>query len=554
MVFPSIVFQGRKKGTMVELTRRNFLAGTSVALAGIAGAAALSSCSNNISSESADGNMTADDAVSGIKEATQTRNVDIVIVGSGAAGCFAAYEAKKQGVESVLVVTKSGGPMDSNFNDITGTCAVETEGTKAIGQDFTLADLYQHMIAFAHWTVDARLLHKCVMMLAEDIDILSEMGVETQILGDRYNVGFTVVHGFTTQNKGVPIENFLTDKGIEFMYGAPATHILMNGDKAAGVQCEQDGEVINVNAKAVLICTGGYMANEEMLNEVYGGVTVVNMGSPNNTGDGQRMVLEVGGMEDRIHGLGMNDIYGMNKKSTISVFNANPFMQLAFYGGLVTGPDGRRFVNEYMLAQQPMSGGGEATLHQQRYYAIFSGDVVNTMKDSSYYASIGSPAVWTSAATMFNAPLADFDTNLQRGIEEGWIFQGATIEDLAEAAGLANLPETVKDYDAMVAAGEDTEFYKRAEFLQPIEDSSAVYYAFEYNPSAFNTFGGARTDANCCVLDATFNPIDGLYVAGVENGSLYCTPYYDCGGSCSGLAMASGRVAAQHMTTYIKEI
>ena len=52
-----------------------------------------------------------------------------------------------------------------------------------------------------------------------------------------------------------------------------------------------------------------------------------------------------------------------------------------------------------------MSGGGEATLHEQRYYAIFSGNVVASMKETSYYESIGKPAVWTSAATMFNAPL-----------------------------------------------------------------------------------------------------------------------------------------------------
>lgn len=105
----------------------------------------------------------------------------------------------------------------------------------------------------------------------------------------------------------------------------------------------------------------------------------------------------------------------------------------------------------------------------------------------------------------------------------------------------------------MVAAGEDTLFYKRKEFLQPIEDGSAAYYAFEYNPSAFNTFGGARTDEHCRVLDGDYNPIPGLYVAGVENGSLFCTPYYDCGGSCSGLSMASGRIAARHMVEYVQE-
>ena len=534
---------------MAEISRRNFLTGAGLALAGIAGAGALSGCAQ--SKGSADKAASAE--TSEIKTADETRDADIVIVGSGACGCFAAYEAAKQGVKNILVVTKSGNATDSNFNEISGTCAVETEGTRSIGQTFTLVDLYKHMIAYAHWTVNAKLLRKCTMLLAEDIDILTKMGVETQILGDRYNVGFTDVHGFMTPDKGQPIEQYLTGEGVEFLYGAPATHILMEDGVAKGVQCEQKGKVINVNAKAVLVCTGGYMANEEMLTEIYGGVEIANMGSKNNTGDGQKMVLEAGGMEDRIHGLGMNDIYGMNKKSTLSVFNANPLMQLAFYGGLVTDPSGKRFLDEYMLAQQPMSGGGEATLHQKRYYAIFSGNVVDSMATQSYYASIGSPAVWTSAMTMFNAPIPDLENNLKKGKDEGWIYEGGTIDELAKAAGLTDLPETVKSYDAMVAAKDDTEFYKREEFLWPVEDGSSVYYAFEYNPSAFNTFGGARTDDDCRVLDVDLEPIPGLYVGGVENGSLFCTPYYDCGGSCSGLSMASGRIAAQHMAEYIKQ-
>lgn len=532
------------------LTRRNFLAGAAASVAGVAGVSMLAGCgSPTVANEES----AAEEQATEIKEATETRDADIVIVGSGAAGCFAAYEAAKLGAGKILVVTKSDNATDSNFNVITGTCAVDTKPLQEMGQEFSLVDLYQHMIDFAHWTVNAKLLRDCVMLLAEDIDILTEMGVETALLGDRYNVGFTCVHGFNTTDKGIPVEKYLTDQGVEFLYGAPATHILMQDGKAVGVQAEKDDAVININAKAVLVCTGGYMANEDMLNEVYGGVTLVNMGSEKNTGDGQRMVIEAGGMEDRIHGLGMNDIYGMNAKSTISVFEANPFMQLAFYGGLVTGPTGLRFMNEYMLAQQPMSGGGEATLHQQRYYAIFSDKVLQSMRDKSYYESIGSPAVWTSAATMFNAPIPDFDTNLQGAIDEGWCFTGSSIEELATAANLPDLPGTVAEYDEMVAAGDDTLFYKRKEFLQPIEDGSSTYYAFEYNPSAFNTFGGARTDEHCRVLDGEYNPIPGLYVAGVENGSLYCTPYYDCGGSCSGLAMASGRVAARHMVEYAQE-
>lgn len=534
----------------IELTRRNFLAGAAASLVGIAGAASLASCApsgkNTDDAELAD---TGDAAA--LKEATETRNADIVIVGSGAAGCFAAYEAAKAGAGNILVVTKSGNATDSNFNEITGTASVETAALKEAGETCTVEDMYQRMINYAHWTVNARLLHECVKLLPSNIDIFDEMGVETMVLGDRYNFGFLNVHGFTGKNKGVNFEEGLQAMGVEFLYDAPVTHILMEDGVAVGVQCESGKDVINVNAQAVLVCTGGYLANEEKVAAEYGGCKVVNMGSLNNTGDGERIVLEAGGVADRIRGMGMNDIYGMNEKSTISVFDANPFMQLAFYGGLLTDPSGRRFMNEYMLAQEPMNGGGEATLHEKRYYAIFSEDTVNAMKDSPYYQNIGAPAVWTSAATMFNAPLADFDANLAAAQEEGWCFKASSIAELAEATGLTALPETVTEYDSFVAAGSDPDFFKDPAFLQPIEDDSAAYYAFEYNPSAFNTFGGPRTDERCRALDTNSDPIPGLYVAGVENGSLFCSPYYAVGGSCSGLSQSSGRIAAKAMVEYI---
>lgn len=67
----------------------------------------------------------------------------------------------------------------------------------------------------------------------------------------------------------------------------------------------------------------------------------------------------------------------------------------------------------------------------------------------------------------------------------------------------------------------------------------------------YQSIGGPRTDEQCRALDANSDPIPGLYVAGVENGSLFCSPYYAVGGSCSGLSQASGRVAAKAMVEYI---
>ena len=132
------------------LSRRNFLAGAAASLVGLAGATSLAGCAPAAkSTEETD--LAATGAGPTLKEPTETREADIVIVGSGAAGCFAAYEAAKSGVGNILVVTKSGNATDSNFNEITGTASVETAALKEAGETFTVEDMYQRMINYAHW-------------------------------------------------------------------------------------------------------------------------------------------------------------------------------------------------------------------------------------------------------------------------------------------------------------------------------------------------------------------------------------------------------------------
>lgn len=108
------------------MSRRNFLAGAAASLVGLAGATSLAGCAP--AAKSTEGtDLAATGAEPTLKEPTETREADIVIVGSGARGCFAAYEAAKSGVGNILVVTKSGNATDSNFNEITGTASVERQ-------------------------------------------------------------------------------------------------------------------------------------------------------------------------------------------------------------------------------------------------------------------------------------------------------------------------------------------------------------------------------------------------------------------------------------------
>ena len=533
--------------TSKGISRRSFIGGGMAGAAGLVAAGLLSSCSPG-SQATTEQSATEGEAAQ-IKTADETVESNILIVGSGAAGLMAAYEAGKAGAENILVIANCPSIEANNGNMVSGTAAVETPYTEAAGQDYSIEQLFDRMVNFAHWTVNARLLKTCVELLPGNIDIFDELGIELTLGADRYSIGFEEVHLFGTENKSAVFQKHLEDAyGVQFRFSTEAKHALMEDGACVGVQAEdEDGKVIDFKAKATLLACGGYIDNPDMLKEVYGDMTIVASSTEWQKGLGVKIAQEAGAFRESTHGLGMNDIFGSTEELGFNL--GNPLLGAAFYGGLIVDEHGKRFMNEYMLANESMAGGGEATLHVKQYYAIFGQRVIDALKEQGYYQIIDSPEFWVSGMLLYGQPLEDLDQSLQDAIDTGWVFKGDTIADVAAQAGLDELETTVEAYDDMAAAGVDTMFGKRAEMLIPVADGGP-YYLFKYNPGAFNTFGGCRTDEFTRALRADFSPIECLYIAGVENGSLYSRPYYDVGGTCSGLAYSSGRLAGMQMAEY----
>lgn len=523
-----------------QLTRRNFIA--AAATAGAISAVASSAATTKAHA----------DEVSEIAAGTpdETIQKNIVIVGAGAAGMMAAYEAGKAGVTDILVVSNSQSALDTNGSMVSGTSAVETSYTQEAGETETIQQLFEQMVDFAHWTINARLLKTCVEYLPGNIEAYNEMGVDFALGADRGGFGYLNVHLFQTEDKGNVVQKYLEDNfGVEFMYGFELTAPVMDGDAVKGVQgTNADGQLVEIDADAVLLACGGYMDNPDMLAETYGDMQLVACTAGHQDGMGIKVAQAAGAFRESVYGLGMNDIFASSAKLGFNM--SNQLLAIAFYGGLLVNENGERFTNEYMVAQESMGGGGESLLHAKCYYTVISQALVDALKTQSYYSIIGEPEYWHCGELLYTEPIADIDDLLAEAQELGWVYQGETIADLAEQAGLPLLESTVEEYNQMAEAGEDTLFYKPVEMMRPIE-AEGPYYLIEYNPGAFNTFGGCRTDRYCRALRADFSVIDGLYIAGVENGSLYSRPYYEVGGSCCGLALSSGRLAGQQMAARV---
>ena len=116
--------------------------------------------------------------------------------------------------------------------------------------------------------------------------------------------------------------------------------------------------------------------------------------------------------------------------------------------------------------------------------------------------------------------------------------------DLVTQTLPGNLPHIAIVSDARSADGNDEQFYKPACFLQPV--TTGPFYAFQYEPSAWVTIGGIRTNDRLQAIDGEGVAIPGLYVAGADNGTLMSAPYCDYEGYSLMCAYCGGRLAGQY--------
>jgi fumarate reductase flavoprotein subunit len=540
-----------------HIDRRAFLTGV-LGVGTVTALGAVVGCTSNGADSSKDSGKepkseTANDATTdvGLGPASETVETDVLVVGAGAAGMLAAYEAAKAGAK-VTVISNSPDANSTNGSMVSGTSAVDTKYIREFGQtDVTTDDLFQVIYRFTHGMVNARLLKTCIAMQPGTIDIFDEIGIAMSVGVDRYDIGLVNVHLFGTEGKGQIIEDHISSTfGAEFSYDTEAEEPIMENNACVGIKAKRGDVVVDYRAKAVVLACGGYLSDTQALKEKHG-CDIVQLSSPYQTGKGIKIAETAGAHRESIDTLGLSDVVGANLKNGFNLFN--PVCMPAMYGGLLVAPDGRRFMNEDDLAMASMSYGGEPLLHVKQYYAVLDEEAIQSITaEGGYYAYMGSPPHWVSGMVLYSRPIEGFEDAFDQAISDGWVTKFDSVAKAASELGLTDLEKTVTDYNAFCASGEDTEFFKDPSMLKAVDTSKPIYI-IQYNPGAFNTAGGCRTDDYCRALTAEFEPIDGLYIAGVENGSLYGRPYCIVGGNMSGLAYSSGRLAGQQAAAFAKK-
>ncbi|WP_052406502.1 FAD-dependent oxidoreductase [Clostridium culturomicium] len=442
----------------------------------------------------------------------QTYDVDVVVVGGGVAGLSAAIEAAEGGAD-VLVLEKQGIVGGATTRSGGKLMANGTEFQKSEGIEDSNDQMFSYLKEVGGDLIDDEKLSKFVDNSLDTFNWMTEMGVEVQDVEPIHSslkpwrVHNTKGGGGMTDGHGgqiiVPMMNKYKEVDGDIIYNVTANELLTNDNKeVVGVKATaKDGSTVTVNAKTVILATGGYASNKEMMARyadfTEGYSTQVPAG---NVGDGITMAEAVGAQ-----------IFDSPSAQTVYVSYTSG-VGINEEAGLIVSEDGKRFVNEYT-------------------YQYHVGDKM-TKENSSlgyYIATANDPTPTVQyAMTLEDTPSA------------------ASIEELAELIDLdpATLKATVDRYNELCAKGVDEDFGKPSDKMYPIEGEK--YYAIKLNPAVTVTFGGIVTDLESRVLDANNNPIKGLYAAGeTAFEGLFGTEYPGCGLAISAGSFY-GRIAGQN--------
>lgn len=298
-----------------------------------------------------------------------------------------------------------------------------------------------------------------------------------------------------------------------------------------GVEAENQGKRLRIKAKrGVILTCGGYSANPEMLLNYVGQAYYYPYCNPGNTGDGVRMVMEIGA--DLWHMSAVVAGFGLK----VPEYDYPIPHQMSSPGYIFVDQNGKRFMNEtgvdshMMWTQVYYWDVSTQTYPRVPAFSIFDEDAFRAGKvATTVRGRIGDVYQWSED----NRP----------ELERGWIIRAETIVDLANKLEIRSdiLQETVARYNMNCVAGYDPEFNRSLRTLGPVIRSP--FYAVRIFPCALNTQGGARRNPRAQVLNVRGKPIPRLYSAG-EFGSLFHRFYIGAGNVRE--CIVFGRIAGQN--------
>ncbi|MDD5806967.1 MAG: FAD-binding protein [Eggerthellales bacterium] len=483
-------------------------------------------------------------------EIASTETVDLLVIGAGISGLMASLRGADLGAKVLCVEKMSKGRACFEcFGAVNSKVRPDVDGTSRL-------KLIDELHRSAYWRVRPQAINTYVDRSGEatdfwaDIlakgsngfiitpveeapntngmpDIPTELGFyDTPTLPPDAGVrsGYSGMY-VCLEMQDIAATNY---PNLEIRNSTPAVQLVQDGSgKVTGAIVKNpDGSYSQIEAtKGVILCTGGYDANPDMMKawvrkEDYISSSTWNPGW-GTTGDGHMMGLKVGADMDPIPHPVMNFRWG-NPDSFYDARVWNPI-----WYALNVNPDGKRYVNEDLPFQAVSNAQNAQVNYGAGCWQIFDSTMLGFDPDEIALAE---------------EAMAEFEA-------KGWAHSASSIQALAEACGVnaEGLQQTIDTWNASVAAGVDSEFNR---FIIPdvtLPFTGPTYYALCTNSCILATVGGLMINENCQVTNAQGQAIPGLYAAGNASGNFFAGNYpRHIPGTSIGRAITFGYVAADH--------
>lgn len=461
------------------------------------------------------------------KEAKEL-SADVIVVGGGGAGMAAATRLAQLGKSVILVeksgflggaISVSGGNQVVMGSQLQIDNGVADDSVESMVADFEanganknnkeiLTLFAENVGATTDWLVAS-----CGITFEEGLHQLGEYSHNRELAYTGGGAGFAEA-----------MRKAVEEAGVQVLLNTKAESLIADNGTVTGVKAASSDADYTLTAGNVVLATGGYGANKDMLTDEM--KSALYYGPASSTGEGIQMAQAVGAQTANME-------YGKRYPNGIEVSEGMAKSTIAgnivgwTMSAILVNKDGNRVVNEKasnrtILEEELKQEGGEL-------YLLLDAETFEAWKAKLAPAGISD---------------ADIEKYLEANGTTTPVFaHGETLEEAAAAAGINadNLKATVEKYNGFVAKGSDDDFGRAATYLTKTI-GEGPYYIVEQKPRFATTMGGLVINTSMQVLNEAGEPISGLYAAGENCGQVMGDD--SPSGANNAWALTSGKLAA----------
>ena len=503
------------------------------------------------------------------------KTVNVAIFGSGLAGLTAAVTLLEKGVTGVAIFEKR--PFQGGAVSNTPMCVMAVKNDpkyqdRAFRAHCEFTNYNSNMAVARKWINNSWRVIPFIQNLGLDFagvveTPLDEIGVKNGYTGG-FPKGMNLGDYYLLKARGkghgaalicLRAAGKVRQLGGELVTNTRLVELIENGGKVTGALVkEKNGEVYRVNARAVIIATGGVSDDKELVMEMSGYTVTDRECSQNGNmyfnhfvnggmdGDGHRAIWGIGGA--KMPGMGVGRLMAYpGVVNYVPWQTRNQMHTILEQPYLVVNKEGKRFINE---EENQVSFNMAAAMKNQPgcvAYLIFDEDTMTRLEEhgTEYFYMIFQAVKIINGREQFRE-MIEVQMNKH-------VFVCDSIEALANQTGInkQQLLKTVCRYNHLCDKGHDDDFAKNPQYMRPVRHGK--YYAIEMCNCTYNIIGGIRINEDCAVLKTDGRPIEGLYAAGdLAAGDVFGYPMPNvC--ATSTVAYTQGMICADVLAEVLKE-